>query len=403
MKRLTLVGRRPGRGARRRARRPRRGRRRTRTRSSIVHWSNSHPMRDGLLPQMAEQFNDADHETASGRPIEIELVSCDSAVQAEGSGVAGHGLRSHARTGCEGAEPDDRDPASRRLAGRHELLPRGARWSTSPTRRASRRPGSGSSPTRRWPSAWVGPRRTSATPTSSTCGPTRGLEQRHRTAVRQAEWGNEPLLAFTNPNSSTTGRSVLDLALLDRGRQGAGRTSRSTTCNSPTSSEYVKEFQQLVDHYMPGTIPLNTKIDQGTRYGHFFLMPEDNLVNLYKGNEKATGPTERNSTVPPVKNMVMIYPKEGSALNSNPAGIVDAPWVTGRGEGRRTRVGRLPARGRTATRVHERRASARPPTSALPLRSRRSTAWIRRSRTRQSIPPSSTLPYSRRSWTRGAP
>ena len=42
----------------------------------------------------------------------------------------------------------------------------------------------------------------------------------------------------------------------------------------------MKEFQELVDHYMPGTIPLNTKIVQGARYGHFFLMPEDNLVSL---------------------------------------------------------------------------------------------------------------------------
>ena len=51
----------------------------------------------------------------------------------------------------------------------------------------------------------------------------------------------------------------------------------------------MQEFQQLVDHYMPGTIPLNTKIAQGDGYGHFFLMPEDNLVSLYKGNEKAIG------------------------------------------------------------------------------------------------------------------
>ena len=54
----------------------------------------------------------------------------------------------------------------------------------------------------------------------------------------------------------------------------------------------VTEFQRLVDHYMPGTIPLNTKIDQGTKYGHFFLMPEDNLVNLYKGTEQAIGSTD---------------------------------------------------------------------------------------------------------------
>ena len=48
----------------------------------ITHWSNSHPMRDGLLPEMAERFNADEHETSSGRPIEVAVVSCDSAVQA---------------------------------------------------------------------------------------------------------------------------------------------------------------------------------------------------------------------------------------------------------------------------------------------------------------------------------
>ena len=67
----------------------------------IVHWANSHPMRDGLLPQMAEQFNDADYETASGRPIEIKLVSCDSVVEAEDlvSRVTG---RVRSKTGVRG-------------------------------------------------------------------------------------------------------------------------------------------------------------------------------------------------------------------------------------------------------------------------------------------------------------
>ncbi len=35
----------------------------------IVHWSNSHPMRDGLLPDMAKRFNEQHHRTASGHRI----------------------------------------------------------------------------------------------------------------------------------------------------------------------------------------------------------------------------------------------------------------------------------------------------------------------------------------------
>ena len=49
----------------------------------VTHWSNSHPLREGLLLDMAERFNDERHETASGQPIEIRVVKCDSAVQAE--------------------------------------------------------------------------------------------------------------------------------------------------------------------------------------------------------------------------------------------------------------------------------------------------------------------------------
>ena len=72
---------------------------------------------------------------------------------------------------------------------------------------------------------------------------------------------------------------------------------------------------------MPGTIPLNTKIAQGPRYGHFFLMPEDNLVSLYKGNEKAIGVDGTEEEIRALKNLVMIDPKEGSALNANPAAV----------------------------------------------------------------------------------
>ena len=49
---------------------------------------------------------------------------------------------------------------------------------------------------------------------------------------------------------------------------------------------YVKKFQGLIDHYLIGTTVLNTKIYQGPRYGHFFIMPEDNLIHLYEGTRK---------------------------------------------------------------------------------------------------------------------
>ena len=49
----------------------------------VVHWSNSHPMREDLLPKMAEEFNAGGHTTPSGHPIEVVLVLCDSFAQVE--------------------------------------------------------------------------------------------------------------------------------------------------------------------------------------------------------------------------------------------------------------------------------------------------------------------------------
>ncbi len=132
----------------------------------------------------------------------------------------------------------------------------------------------------------------------------------------QSAWGKRPLLTFTNPTSSTTGRE----SLISLYSMAANRTPAELTLNDvedPTVKDSVKQFQHLVDHYMPGTIPLNTKIHQGTRYSRkFFLMPEDDLVNLYKGTEKAIGTDGTEQALRPLKNLVMIYRKVGAELES---------------------------------------------------------------------------------------
>ena len=97
--------------------------------------------------------------------------------------------------------------------------------------------------------------------------------------------------------------------------------------NDPEVVAYVKEFQGLIDHYLIGTTVLNTKIYQGPRYGHFFIMPEDNLIHLYEGTEKSYL-NGIKTTAPPIdQRMVMIYPKEGSMPRKNCACIVQADWV----------------------------------------------------------------------------
>ena len=145
-----------------------------------------------------------------------------------------------------------------------------------------------------------------------------------------AQWGDRPLLAFTDPTSSDSGRAVLFmLYAMAAGKSPADLTEDDLT--RPEVVSFVKDFQQLVDHYQPETADVNSKVYQGPEYGHFFLMPEDNLIHLYAGTEQAYIDGVE-TTAPPLRETgheaVMIYPKEGALLRENCACIVDASWVS---------------------------------------------------------------------------
>lgn len=296
----------------------------------IVHWSNSHLMRDGLLEEMAADFNDADHETAAGQPIEVVVVKCDSVDQVNDlvSRVKGAGRAEDSCStsgGVPSGNPTIITPQSgdwlvdlNAKAGRQVVDVQAAEhiaetWLGIVTYRDM-------AACLGWPDEQLGyadiielSARPEGWQSAGICAET--------------NWGSRPLLAFTNPGTSTTGRNVLvSLYSIAAGKRPAELTTADV--QRPDVVQYVSDFQDLVDHYMPGTNPLNTKIRQGRSYGHFFLLPEDNLMSLCRGNETATGPDGDTVRLPPVTDMVMLFPKEGSVLNSNPAAIVDAPWVT---------------------------------------------------------------------------
>ena len=150
----------------------------------------------------------------------------------------------------------------------------------------------------------------------------------------KAEWGQRPLVAFTDPITSTTGRSVLfSLYAI-----AAGKNPQDLALTDVADSKvvaYVKHFQSLIDHYMIGTVPLNTKVYQGPRYGHFFLMPEDNLIHLYEGTEYALINGKQVQAPPIQQPMVMIYPEgrlDGPQQHRRyGAGSLGNPGAEGRG------------------------------------------------------------------------
>ena len=288
---------------------------------TVVHWSNGHLMRPGLMQDMATEFNQEGHRTKSGKHIQVQVFNHGSAEQSDD-------LASRVNRGIP-LERDFPDPTI--------VTPSSADWLIRANEVAGRTivDTAGARSIARayigivtykemaevlgWPAKQIG-----YTDIFALRNDPKGWASYPNA---RAEWGQRPLVAYTDPITSTTGRSVLfSLYAI-----AAGKPPEQLALTDVTDSKvvsYVKQFQSLIDHYMIGTIPLNTKVYQGPKYGHFFLMPEDNLIHLYEGTEYAFINGLEVQAPPIDRQMVMIYPKEGSMVRNNIAGIVKASWVT---------------------------------------------------------------------------
>ena len=297
----------------------------------VVHWTTGHLTRDGLLKEMADEFNKAGHKIESGNKIVVEVYNAPSELQGKylsellrfGTRMDLHGITDgyvvanipdptivtpssahwlvtvNYEVGREVVDLDAAESIVRPVIGivTYEEMTKCLGWPEKQIGFAD------IIALRNDPNGWA----------SYSCA--------------KAEWGQRPLLAFTDPTTSSTGRS-LHLALYSFAANESPENLTVEDVNDPEVVSYVKEFQSLIDHYLMGTTVLNTKIHQGPRYGHFFIMPEDNLIHLYEGTEKSYM-NGIKTTAPPIdKRMVMIYPKEGSMPRKNCACIVQADWVS---------------------------------------------------------------------------
>lgn len=288
---------------------------------TVVHWSNGHLMRPGLMKEMAAQFNQEVHRMRSGKRIQVQVINHGSAEQSDD-------LLSRVSRGL---------PLERQFPDPTIVTPSSADWLTR-VNDAVGRTVVDLADSRSIATALIGI--VTYRDMAECLGwPNKEIGYADIIALRndprgwasypsaKAEWGQRPLVAFTDPITSTTGRSVLfSLYAIAAGKPPDQLTLADAS--DPAVVSYVKQFQTLIDHYMIGTIPLNTKVYQGPRYGHFFLMPEDNLIHLYEGTEHAFINGVDVQAPPIDRPMVMIYPKEGSMVRNNIAGIVQAPWVT---------------------------------------------------------------------------
>ena len=296
---------------------------------NVVHWATGHLFREGLLPEMAAEFNKAGHKVKSGTRITVEVVNDPSSLQAED-------LLSRVTTGvrqeavcCPAQSTPHADPTI--------VTPSAAHWLV-PVNHAAGRTVVDLSTTRSVARAYIGII-TYREMAECLGWPNKELGYADIMELRadpdgwekypcaKAAWGKKPIVAYTDPRTSSTGRSVLfSLYSIAAGKPPEDLTKDDIS--DPDVVAYVKEFQNLIDHYFIGTTVLNTKIYQGPQFGQFFIMPEDNLIHLKEGTAKAYFNGVKVGAPAFDEQMVMIYPKEGTMPRNNCACIVQAPWVT---------------------------------------------------------------------------
>ena len=298
---------------------------------TVVHWTTGHLTRDGLLKDMASEFNKAGHKIGSGKKIVVEVYDAPSELQGKYlSELLRFGTRLDLNKITNGyVVKNIPDPII--------VTPSSAHWLVRVNYEVGRpvvdldaaasivRPVIGIVTYEEmaiclgWPEKKIG-----FADIIALRNDPRGWASY---SCAKAEWGQRPLLAFTDPTTSSTGRS-LHLALYSFAANKSPEHLTIDDVNDPEVVTYVKEFQSLIDHYLIGTTVLNTKIYQGPRYGHFFIMPEDNLIHLYEGTEKSYMNGIKTTAPPIEERMVMIYPKEGSMPRKNCACIVQTDWVS---------------------------------------------------------------------------
>jgi Ca-activated chloride channel family protein len=296
----------------------------------VVHWANGHMAGDdALLPTLADLFNAAGYRTPDGNRIIVRprLVNSGSINRELMSRIRGTG-----RIARDLPDPTLVTPVAEHwLHGLNDAMGRsvvdaGANNSIATTwigiatfKKMAECLG--------WPNRELGYAdiiALSADPAGWSAYP-----------CARAEWGRRPVIAYTDPHSSSTGRSVLFTLL----SIATGRPPREFTAEAvadPRTIAYLRAFQAQVDHYVPDTLLLNCEIFGGPTYGHFFPLAEDNLVKLHKGIIVQTDPALerlfpcRRATGRPIEHdMVMIYPREGAPAHTHPAAEVLADWVTG--------------------------------------------------------------------------
>ncbi len=149
-------------------------------------------------------------------------------------------------------------------------------------------------------------------------------------ALGKPLWGSFKI-AKTNPNTSTTGLSVI----LTQSYAASGKSTDLTVADVEASADFSRTFESGAIHYGDTTGKVLTTLynatqngAQGSAYVSAVALEETSLFWYNKGNPDSHTVQPGEVLTPPKEKLVAVYPTEGSMWSDNPAVVLNSPWVT---------------------------------------------------------------------------
>ncbi|WP_244304676.1 substrate-binding and VWA domain-containing protein [Leucobacter viscericola] len=147
-------------------------------------------------------------------------------------------------------------------------------------------------------------------------------------AAGKSMWGSFKI-AKTNPNSSTTGMSML----LMQAYAASGKAQDLTVADVKAAEEFSRVFESGAIHYGDTTGKVLQNLadrtsGKGSSYVSAIALEETSLYNYNIGNPDSHTVQPGETLTPPDEKLVAVYPSEGSMWSDNPAVVLDAKWVT---------------------------------------------------------------------------
>lgn len=150
-------------------------------------------------------------------------------------------------------------------------------------------------------------------------------------------WGSvgKPLwgafkISKTNPNTSTTGLSVI----LMQSYAASGKTADLTAADVEASADFSRTFESGAIHYGDTTGKVLSTLynetqngNSGSGYVSAVAVEETSLINYNMGNPDSHTVQPGETLTPPKEKLVAVYPSEGSMWSDNPVTVLNSPWV----------------------------------------------------------------------------